>query len=86
MTSAHIYMLKDISRLSGQSIHTVKFYLTRGLIHEIGRTPETGFRYFDDSTVERLQRIRALRKERKSLNEIQHILSGSSSEHEAESV
>ena len=72
----NIYMLKDVARLSGQSIHTVKFYLKRGLIQEIGRSPETRFRYFDDSTLHRLQDIRALRKQRKSLAQIQRLLDG----------
>ncbi len=75
MTST-IYMLKDISRLSGQSIHTVKFYLKSGLIQEVGRSPETRFRYFDDSTIERLKQIRHYRKQRKSLHEIRRLLDG----------
>ena len=72
--SQHIYMLKDLSRFSGQSIHTVKFYLKRGLIREIGRSPVTRYRYFDDSTVERLHQIRLLRKQRISLREIERRL------------
>ena len=67
-------MIKDVARLSGHSIHTVKFYLKRGLLQETGRTPATRFRYFDDSTLERLARIRALRKQRKSLAEIEQAL------------
>ncbi len=69
-----IYMLKDIAHLSGHSIHTVKFYLKRGLIQETGRSPSTRFRYFSDSTLERLAKIRALRKQRKSLAEIEQTL------------
>ena len=69
-----IYMLKDVARLSGQSIHTIKFYLKRGLIQEIGRSPMTRFRYFDDTTLSRLQQIRTLRKQQKSLAEIQRLL------------
>ena len=72
--SSNIYMLKDLARFSGQSIHTVKFYLTRGLIREIGRSPVTRYRYFDDSTLERLQQIRLLRKQRMSLRQIEQRL------------
>ena len=68
--TANIYLIKDLSRLSGQSIHTIKFYLKLGLIKEAGRSPETRFRYFDDSTIEALLAIRALQKEGKSLSEI----------------
>lgn len=71
---ANVYLLKDLSRLSGHSVHTLKFYLKRRLISESGRSPETRFRYFDDSTLARLARIRSFRKEHKSLSEIQRLL------------
>jgi len=44
------------------------------LIKEIGRSPETNFRYFDDSTFESLKKIRSLRKEGKSIGEIKDEL------------
>jgi DNA-binding transcriptional MerR regulator len=69
--------MKDLSRISGHSIYTLKFYLKLGLIQEVGRSPETRFRYFDDTTVERLARIRALRKQNKSLQQIQMLLGSS---------
>jgi len=74
---SNIYLIKDLARISGHSIYTLKFYLKRGLIHEVGRSPETRFRYFDDATVERLAQIRAWRKQRKSLQEIQGLLESS---------
>jgi len=70
----NIYLLKDLARRSRQSIHTIKFYLKLDLIKEIGRSPETNFRYFDDSTVERLSQIRALRTKKISLKEIKLTL------------
>ena len=70
----NIYLLKDLARKSRQSIHTVKFYLKLGLLKEIGRGPETNFRYFDDSTVERLNYIRTLKAEKISLKEVQERL------------
>ena len=69
-----LYLMKDVARLSGQSIYTLKFYLNRGLLKEVGRSPETRFRYFDDSTLKRLEEIRALRKQGKGLAEIQRLL------------
>lgn len=69
-----IYLIKDLARLSGHTIHTIKYYLNLGLIKEIGRSPETNFRYFDDTVLERVKRIRALRKENKPLSEIKEIL------------
>ena len=70
----NVYLIKDVSRLSGHSIHTLKFYLKRGLIKESGRSPETRFRYFDDTTLRQLSQIRTLRKADKSLSEIQSLL------------
>ena len=72
--AAQPYMLKDLSRLSGHSIHTLKFYLKLGLIREVGRSPETRFRYFDDSTLASLAQIRAHRKQEKSLAQIAQLL------------
>ena len=69
-----IYLIKDLARLSGHTIYTIKYYLTLGIIKEIGRSPETNFRYFDDTTLKRLQKIRILRKENKSLAEIKERL------------
>ena len=69
-----LYLMKDLSRLSGQSIHTLKFYLKLGLIKESGRSPETNFRYFDDETLAQLAKIRTLQKEKKSLAEIKELL------------
>lgn len=74
MSIAQLYMIKDIARLSGHSIYTIKFYLKLGLLHEVGRSPETRFRYFDDLTLERLAQIRALRKQGKSLAQIEREL------------
>ena len=73
-----VYMLKDVARISGQSIYTIKFYTKLGLVKEISRSPETGFRYFDGSTVKRLEQIRTLRKEGKGLSEIKRLLDGMS--------
>ncbi len=71
---SNIYLLKDLSRLSGHSSYTLKFYLKLGLIKEVGRSPETRFRYFTDETLVQLARIRAWRKERRSLTDIQQRL------------
>ena len=75
--TANIYLIKDLSRLSGHSVHTIKFYLKLGLIQETGRSPQTRFRYFDDSTLARLSQIRAWRKQQKSLADIRALLGAS---------
>lgn len=70
----NLYLIKDLARISGYSIYTIKFYLKIGLIEEIGRSPETNFRYFDQTNVGTLKDIRDLRKEGKSLKEIKEHL------------
>jgi len=63
----NIYLIKDLARISGHSVYTIKYYLKEGLIEEIGRSPSTNFRYFDDSTVKELEKIRSLRRKGKSI-------------------
>lgn len=69
-----MYLIKDLARLSGYSIHTIKFYLKINLLKEAGRSPETRFRYFDDVTIQSLKQIRELRKQGRSLKEIKDEL------------
>lgn len=70
----NIYLIKDLARITGYSIHTLKYYLKIGLIKEVSRSPETRYRYFDDSTAERLKNIRSLRKNGKSIKWITNEL------------
>ncbi len=49
-------------------------FIKEGLIKEVGRSPETNFRYFDDTTLERLKRIREERLKGKSIKEIKSLL------------
>jgi DNA-binding transcriptional MerR regulator len=71
---ANIYLIKDLARVTGYSIHTLKFYLKIGLLKEVSRSPETRYRYFDDTNVVLLRKIHTLRKEHKSLQEIKNEL------------
>ncbi len=71
-----IYLIKDLAKVSGHSTHTLKFYLRLGILKEIGRSPETNFRYFDDSSTARLKTIAALQKRKLSLKEIHEQLEG----------
>lgn len=70
----NLLLIKDLARFSGQSVHTIKYYLKIGLIKEEGRSPETRFRYFNNSTLTRLKQIRLWRKQNKSIKEIQEML------------
>ncbi|MFA5143372.1 MAG: MerR family transcriptional regulator [Candidatus Omnitrophota bacterium] len=77
MEDKNIYLIKDLSRLSGLSVYTIKYYLNLGLIKEISRSQETNFRYFDDSTLEKLNKIINLRRNKTPLKKIYHLLTGS---------
>ena len=72
--ASKVYLIKDLARLSGHSVYTLKFYLKEGLIREVSRSESTGYRYFDDSTLAQLTQIRGLRKERQSLAQIRQRL------------
>ena len=71
-----IYLIKDLARKTGFSIYTIKYYLKLGLIREVGRSPATGFRYFNDITVRRLRQIRKFRVDKKPLKQIKEFLKG----------
>ncbi|MBI5873939.1 MAG: MerR family transcriptional regulator [Candidatus Omnitrophica bacterium] len=70
----NLYLIKDLARSTGYSIHTIKYYLKIGLIKEAGRSPETRFRYFDDATIQRLKRIRVFRQEGMPISQIRDEL------------
>lgn len=70
----NLYLVKDLGRLTGLSVDTLKYYLKIGLISEVGRSPETNFRYFDDSTVEKLNQIIGLRKQKYPILKIKEVL------------
>jgi len=74
MEENSIYLIKDLSRLSGLSVYTIKYYLKLGLVKEVSRSQGTNFRYFDNSTLEELNKIIALRREKVSLAKIKLIL------------
>ncbi|MDD5428422.1 MAG: MerR family transcriptional regulator [Candidatus Omnitrophica bacterium] len=78
MNEKNIYLIKDLSRLSGLSVYTIKYYLKLGLVKEISRSQETNFRYFDDSTLERLQKIISLRHDKVPLKKMQGIMNEAS--------
>ena len=69
-----IYLLKDLASRTGLSIYTIKYYLKRGLVKEVGRSPDTNFRYFDDYTVKALLKIRELRRKKYPLADIKKRL------------
>ncbi len=74
MAIHNLYLVKDLARLTGLSIETVKYYLKIGLIFEVGRSPETNYRYFDESTINRVNSIIGLRRDRYPIKKIRELL------------
>jgi len=70
----NIYLIKDLAQVTGYSVDTLKYYLKIKLIKEVARGFETNFRFFDDSTVSTLRKIRELRKQGYSLAQIRDQL------------
>src|SRR5882757_4140776 len=54
------YSIGELSRLTGLSVRTIRFYSESGLVPEAGRTP-AGYRTYDRDAVERLGFVRTLR-------------------------
>ena len=69
-----IYMIGDLARLTGLSIDTINFYLRIDLIREVSRSPRSNYRYFDDRTVDRLDKIMSLRLKKLPIREIKRML------------
>ena len=74
MAYKDIYLIKDLSRMTGLSIYTIKYYLNIGLIKEVGRSSETNFRYFDSQTADDMKKIIDLRRKKISLSKIKEII------------
>lgn len=70
----NILLIKDLSRQTGYSIYTLKYYLKIGLIREVSRSPETRYRYFDHATIDLLSKIRDLRRQGRSIRQIKDEL------------
>ena len=63
-------MIGDLARHSKFSIDTLNYYLRIGLIEEVGRSERNNYRYFDDSTVNVLEKIQELRLQKVPIKEI----------------
>ena len=70
----NVYLIKDLAQITGVSVDSIKYYYKMGLLREQGRSPGTNFRYFNDTAVQALQKIRGLRAEGRSLKEIGALL------------
>ncbi len=69
-----ILMIGDLAKETGLSIHTLNYYLNIGLISPAGQSERNRYRFFDEDTVERLESIKKLRRQKVSINKIKSLL------------
>lgn len=63
----------EVARLSGTGIETIRFYEREGLLLELERRP-SGYRQYDESTVERPEYVRRAKELGFTLAEIRELL------------
>lgn len=65
--------VNEVSKMTGVSIRTLQYYDTIGLLKPIGYT-ESGYRLYDDTSLERLQQILLFKELEFPLREIREII------------
>ena len=65
--------VNEVSRLSGVSVRTLRYYDSIGLLKPTGHT-DAGYRLYDDAALERLQQILLFRELQFPLKEISRIM------------
>lgn len=65
--------VNEMSKLTGVSIRTLQYYDTIGLLKPVGYT-ESGYRLYDDTSLERLQQILLFKELEFPLKEIKRII------------
>ncbi len=65
-----VFLIGGLASKTGLSIHAINYYIRLGLIKEVARDERSGFRLFDEETVEELNRIIELRRREVSIREI----------------
>ena len=63
----------EVAKLSGTGIETIRFYEREGLLPEPQRRP-SGYRQYDEATVERLEYVRGAKELGFTLAEIRELL------------
>jgi DNA-binding transcriptional MerR regulator len=65
-----VFLIGDLASQTGLSIHTLNYYIRLGLITAVTRADRSGYRVFDEGTVETLVRIIDLRRRQIPIKEI----------------
>jgi DNA-binding transcriptional MerR regulator/effector-binding domain-containing protein len=71
-----MYSIGEFSRITGLTVKTLRFYADEGLLPPACIDPDTGYRYYDDSRIDRARIIAQLRELEVPLAVIAEILAG----------
>ncbi|MFC6332509.1 MerR family transcriptional regulator [Paenibacillus septentrionalis] len=73
MTEATLYRIGELSKLANISARTIDYYTSIGLIMPVKRS-NVNYRLYNVETLQRLERIESLKKDKYTLEEIRSIL------------
>ncbi|GEM_PF-213291 len=76
------FSIGEMAKLHNINIQTLRYYHNIGLLVPIEVDSQSGYRYYDDSSSQRLWKIKALQSTGLSLSEIKELLNGNISETE----
>ena len=70
-----LYLIGDVAIKTGIPTVTLNYYLRVGLIKEVSRSELSNYRYFDDSSIEKINKIKKLRLKHVPIAEIKERIS-----------
>ncbi|NQU06859.1 MAG: MerR family transcriptional regulator [Calditrichaeota bacterium] len=65
-----VYMIGDLASMTGLSIHTINYYINLGLVEAAARANRSGYRLFDNETLNTLKHVIELRCQKIPIREI----------------
>lgn len=74
MDDTRLYTIGELSRRTGLSVKTIRFYSDTGVVPPTDRTP-AGYRLYDVSAIAKLELVRTLRELGAGLDEVNRVLS-----------
>lgn len=77
-----MYTIGELSQAAQVTVKTIRYYQDLGILYPVKIDGETGYRYYDNSSYDRVISILALKKLGFSLKEIQNILRDCSEDEE----
>ena len=73
-TDSEFFSIGEFSQITGLSVKTLRFYDEKGLLRPARVDPGTGYRYYNNASVDRARMVARMRELQFSLDDIQHLL------------